>query len=458
MVKAAAIYCRISQARRNGDGDDTLGVDRQERLCRELADQKGWSVAEVYVDNDISAYSGKRRPAFERLLADLRSGERDAVLCVDIDRLTRRPAELEEFIDLADANRIALANVSGDTDLSTSDGRFKARIMGAVARQESEKKSERQKREREQAARAGIPHGGQQPFGYGPDRIEIIEEEAALIREAADRVLAGESVRSICFDWNDRGIPTRQKAAGWTPQSLRGVLLNPRYAGLRRYAPRDRHGNLESVELYPAVWDPIIDREVHEQVTARLTRGRGPPQHRGGRGLGDRPSTSCPGWSAVGGATHRCTRHGGRCPPDARRGATRVHRIPVARAVVGWPCQPIHWMSAYVPSGLSRFRMADSRSSVKPLLAMAPPTNASPRISPSWSPGESSWQPTTPTGSLVGGSGWLRGSGSPRGSTRRGVSCSALPRQASCTHSPQTIVPRSQGPGTRPRLIADVRC
>lgn len=96
-------------------------------------------MAEVYVDNDLSAYSGKLRPAYERLLADLLAGLRDAVLVVDQDRLTRHPAELEGFIDLADRHGIALANVSGDVDLGTSDGRFRARIMGAVARQESER-------------------------------------------------------------------------------------------------------------------------------------------------------------------------------------------------------------------------------------------------------------------------------------------------------------------------------
>src|SRR3974377_904425 len=206
--RAAAMYCRISLDRA-GEG---LGVERQEALGRRLAEERGWAVAEVYVDNDRSAYSGKPRPAYGRLLADIEIGVRDAVVCVDLDRLTRRPAELEAFMDLADKHQVALANVSGDTDLSTSDGRFKARIMGAVARQESEKKGERVSREAEQAARRGVPRGSRRPFGYEPDRVTVREDEAALIKDAVERVLAGVSVPSIARDWNGRGIATPQAA------------------------------------------------------------------------------------------------------------------------------------------------------------------------------------------------------------------------------------------------------
>ena len=68
--------------------------------CRKLADGLGWEVAEEYIDNDVSAFSGKRRPAYERMLADLVDGFRDAVLVYHPDRLTRRPLELEKFLEV----------------------------------------------------------------------------------------------------------------------------------------------------------------------------------------------------------------------------------------------------------------------------------------------------------------------------------------------------------------------
>ena len=186
-VKAAAVYCRTSQDR----GGERLGVQRQESLCCALAERKGWPVSEVYVDNDFGAFTGKRRPEYERMLDDLRAGIRDAVVVVDQDRLTRHGRELEDFIELADRLDVALANVSGDVDFGTSDGRFRARIMGAVARQESEKKSERLKRQREQAALAGRPHPGPRAFGFDDGNVVPRSSEAALIQNAAADVLAG---------------------------------------------------------------------------------------------------------------------------------------------------------------------------------------------------------------------------------------------------------------------------
>ena len=86
MVRAA-IYARISSDR---DGDH-LGVTRQIEDCERLIAGRGWEVAERYVDDDVSAYSGKTRPAYKRMLADLRGGFLDAVVVYDADRLHRQP-------------------------------------------------------------------------------------------------------------------------------------------------------------------------------------------------------------------------------------------------------------------------------------------------------------------------------------------------------------------------------
>ena len=76
---------------------------RQVEDCRRLAETLGWEVAQEYVDNDLSAYSGKRRAAYEQMLTDLADGLRDAVICYHVDRLTRRPLELETFVATVDA-------------------------------------------------------------------------------------------------------------------------------------------------------------------------------------------------------------------------------------------------------------------------------------------------------------------------------------------------------------------
>ena len=100
-VVRAGIYARISSDREG----DQLGVTRQIEDCRRFAERCGYTVDEVYVDDDISAWSGKPRPEFERMLDDLRSRRIGGVLVWHLDRLTRHPRELESFIDLCDELR-----------------------------------------------------------------------------------------------------------------------------------------------------------------------------------------------------------------------------------------------------------------------------------------------------------------------------------------------------------------
>src|SRR5580704_669284 len=177
----AAIYARISS-----DTEGTgKGVERQVEDCRRLAEDLGWPVADEYIDNDISAYSGKHRPSYERMLEDIKTGTIDAVLVYNLDRLTRRPVEFEEFHATLGAVGVTdVRFVTGDMDFGTQDGLLIGRIQAAVAANESGKKSERIKRKMEQVAAEGRPHGGsRRPFGFEDDKITHRPPEVALLRQ-----------------------------------------------------------------------------------------------------------------------------------------------------------------------------------------------------------------------------------------------------------------------------------
>jgi site-specific DNA recombinase len=260
----AAIYTRISS-----DSGAALGVARQEQDCRTLGAQRGWTIVGVYVDNDMSASSGKPRPAYRRLLNDISEGLVQAVIVWDLDRLHRRPIELEEFLDLADRYKVALASVGGDVDLATPQGRMIARIKGAVARQEVEQISRRLRRKQLELAQAGkVSNGGIRPYGYTNDRLRVVAEEADIIREAAKRVLAGESLGGIAADLTARRVAT-VRGGPWSRTSLRELLLRPRIAGLRQY---------QGSVIGPAAWPAILDRNTYEGIRAALTHPeRRPP-------------------------------------------------------------------------------------------------------------------------------------------------------------------------------------
>ena len=256
----AAIYARISRDV-TGEG---LGVERQLADCRKLAADRGWTVAEEYVDNDISAYKGKRRPSYERMLEDIAAGQRDAVIVYNTDRLTRRPIELEEFVQICESAGVQqFATVTADINLGNDDGMFMARILAAVAAKESGRKSERQKRKARETAEAGKPNGGNlRPFGYERDQLTVVESEAVVLRILAERYLAGESLMSLTSWLQEEGVAS---VAGmpWRTSTLRQTLTNPRIAGLRAH-------NGEVVAT--AVWPAIITPATHEQLVAMFAR------------------------------------------------------------------------------------------------------------------------------------------------------------------------------------------
>lgn len=232
MPARAAVYARIS----SGGNGQQLGVKRQVADCRALAERRKWPVAEVYVDDDRSAYSGKVRPEYRRLLEDIRSGHVDAIVVWHLDRLHRQPKELEEFFEACDAAGVTrLASVTGDVDLATHDGRFMARILGAVSRKESDDKSRRIRRKALELAQAGkLGGGGTRPYGFDTDRITVRPGEARIIRECARRILAGDSLRSLCNDLNQRGVST-VTGVPWTSTQMRNMLTAPRLSGQREH-------------------------------------------------------------------------------------------------------------------------------------------------------------------------------------------------------------------------------
>jgi site-specific DNA recombinase len=209
----------------------------------------GWTVEQVFVDDDISAYSGKKRPAYRAMLDLLDQGSATGVIVWHTDRLHRSPRELEEYIDVCERRGVITQAVqSGELDLSTPSGRAVARTLGAWARFESEHKSERVKRASRQAADEGRWTGGTRPFGWQIiDGVPTIDQaEAALVKDASSRLLAGESMGSVVRLFNASSTSTMGKA--WNYSTLRQVMKRARNAGLSSW-----HGEILGASQFPAL-------------------------------------------------------------------------------------------------------------------------------------------------------------------------------------------------------------
>lgn len=255
----AAIYARISKDWA-GEG---LGVQRQQDACLQKATALGWAVGETYIDNDVSASKDVRRPQYERLMSDIEQGLVKALVVYDLDRLTRRPAELETFIEAADKYGVALANVSGDVDLTNANGRMVARIKGAVARQEAERIGERNKAQKAQRAAMGLPMGTRyRVYGYNRD-WSVRDDEATVVRDLFDRYIGGESQKSLTRWMQEQGhLTTAGKQ--WSERASNRLLTNAMYAGVYVFK-----GERIGKSKVPA----IVDEATFEAANASRVKG-----------------------------------------------------------------------------------------------------------------------------------------------------------------------------------------
>jgi len=269
----AVIYARISEDPLNTQ----KGVERQVEDCRELTLARGWDVITApFVDNDVSALTGKARPAYLDLFALVDAGGVDHVVTYMTSRLWRNRRERAEGIERLREARTGVVAVKGpDLDLTTAAGRMLAGLLGEFDTHESEQKAERVARASEQRAAEGRPNGTI-PFGWEriynrDDRGRVLASrdvehpaEGKIVQEIVDRLLAGDSLRAITSDLNARGLVSPQ-GKPWGSSSVRKIAL--REANVARRVHRGK-------VIGPAAWPALVDEDRHDRVVALLTDPR----------------------------------------------------------------------------------------------------------------------------------------------------------------------------------------
>ena len=267
-VRAAA-YIRQSSRRENAS-EASPAVQRI--ATREKSDELGAAFVGSYEDIGISAYSGQKRPAFERLIADCRAGGIDAIIVHHVSRFSRMdPIEAVPLvIELLDADVAIVSVVEGEFRKGNAMGLIHLIMRLDQAYNESWVKSVAIRGAHDVARSLGGFIGGKAPYGFRivsesrvnptdgrPVAINLLAPdpaEARVIRQAADELLhpspverppkhAGQRERPgtlgfICRRLNANGTPTRGATTGkltadssWSPRTLERIMRDPRVAG-----------------------------------------------------------------------------------------------------------------------------------------------------------------------------------------------------------------------------------
>ena len=243
MVKPiiASIYLRISQDPR----EDGLAVERQEAECKAIILAKQWTLGEIYSDTVSASKKNVVRPNYDRMLSDFKRGKFQALVCWDLDRLTRQPRQLEDWIEAAEDDGLLLVTANGEADLTNDNGRLFARIKASVAKAEIERKGARQRAKNAQLVAGGLPVPGRRRWGYGSDNVTPRIEEAKKVEYAFLGVAQGRSLRSVAIE------------LGVKPVRLREALTHRSYIGevkhLGAFLPSDKITPIVSTELFEQV-------------------------------------------------------------------------------------------------------------------------------------------------------------------------------------------------------------
>lgn len=291
-MSKALIVVRLSRVT-----DATTSPERQLQACQELCAQRGYEVAGIAEDLDITGKSSPfERPQLGDWLTN-RLGQFDVIVVYRMDRIVRRLLDLADLIRWGQEHSVMLVSATeAFLDLTAPFGDVVALLVAKVAEMELNAISERNASAAQYNLRAGKYRGGVPPWGYLPEQVDgdwrLVQDpvQVAVIHEVVDRVLAGEPLRRISHDLTARGILTARdrftEAQGrqprgyeWHPQGMKRALTSPTLLGqlvtkgelVRKDdgSPVVRATPILTPEVFARLGAEIADRENRKEPTKR---------------------------------------------------------------------------------------------------------------------------------------------------------------------------------------------
>jgi site-specific DNA recombinase len=216
-----AIYARVSSARQKQQ--DTIAS--QTAALRSFVERQGLDVCQEWTFQD-EGHSGATliRPGLDRLRDLIAQVPVEVVLVYAPDRLARRYAYqallVEEFVRAGTEVRFVKAP-AGDSP----EDRLLVQFQGMIAEYERAQIAERTRRGKLHRARAGsVNVFGGAPYGYRyvrktddtDARYDIVEHQAAVVREVFARYVAGDtSIAGLCRWLEEQGVATATGKRSW---------------------------------------------------------------------------------------------------------------------------------------------------------------------------------------------------------------------------------------------------
>lgn len=289
-----AIYLRKSRKDDDAGFADTLS--RHEKMLMDYADRMGLVVHEQDIYREVvSGESIEARPQMQRLLKAVEMRTYTAVLCIELERLSRgNGADQARILKAFQFSNTKIITLNKTYDLA-SDDEFDEEFFEFglfMSRREYKTIKRRLLRGRLQSQQEGYFTAPTTPFGYGKIKnpegkgyILVPNEQTPILQMIFRRYANGDSLADIVHDLNTAGVKTASSVnARWTTNRVRDMLRNRVYIGeinVKKYAKNRRMEDGRIIETkrrnpdmqtVPGKHEPIIDMETWKKVQARFAR------------------------------------------------------------------------------------------------------------------------------------------------------------------------------------------
>ena len=226
-----AAYCRVSTDLE----EQASSYASQIRSYTELISQhEGWELVDIYADEGLTGTRMDQREDFNRMMADCRKGRIDRVLVKSISRFSRNTKDclsaLRELTRLGVTVQFEKENI--DTGTLTTE--LMVSVSGSLAQQESMSISQNIHQGYRRRMERGEFITTKPPYGYrlvNRRDLEIVPEEAEIIRWVFDAYLGGQSARDIANELIRRGVRDRKGSVHWTTREIYYWISNEKYVG-----------------------------------------------------------------------------------------------------------------------------------------------------------------------------------------------------------------------------------
>ena len=274
-VLRCAIYTRKSSDEGLDQSFNSLDAQREAGEAYVLSQaHEGWTILPARYDDGGFSGGTMERPALQRLLADIASGDVDIVVVYKIDRLTRSLADFSRIIEVFEKAGASFVAVTQAFNTTNSMGRLMLNVLLSFAQFEREVTGERIRDKIAASKAKGMWVGGLPPLGYdlpaaGTRKLLVNESEANTVRYIFTRYLELGSAHGLQRELAERGILSKAwvtaagKRKGGQPFS-RGALFH--LLRNRIYLGQIVH----RAAVHEGEHDAILDPELFEQVQRSL--------------------------------------------------------------------------------------------------------------------------------------------------------------------------------------------